>query len=71
MEGTIGRTKGGLNTKLHAVCDGEGRPLAMCLTPGQISDHIGAKILYSFLPDSVEVIMIANKGYVQMSIAQR
>ena len=23
----IGRTKGGLNSKLHAVCDGEGRPL--------------------------------------------
>src|SRR3546814_4398880 len=23
----IGRTKGGLNSKLHAVCDGHGRPL--------------------------------------------
>ena len=23
----IGRTKGGLNSKLHAVCDGQGRPL--------------------------------------------
>ena len=28
----IGRTKGGLNSKLHAVCDGEGRPLVMLLS---------------------------------------
>ena len=40
----IGRTKGGLNTKLHAVCDGMGRPIALCLTAGQTSDHLGAKI---------------------------
>ena len=38
----IGRTKGGLNSKLHAVCDGEGRPIIMLLTEGQISDHKGA-----------------------------
>ena len=30
----IGRTKGGRNTKLHAVCDGKGRPLVLLLTPG-------------------------------------
>lgn len=28
----IGRTKGGLNSKLHTVCDGEGRPLIMLLS---------------------------------------
>ena len=27
----IGRTKGGLNTKLHAVCDAKGRPLVLLL----------------------------------------
>lgn len=58
----IGRTKGGLNTKLHAVCDGQGRPLAMCLTAGQTSDHVGAKILYPMLPDGGGVL-IADKGY--------
>lgn len=52
-----------MNTKLHAVCDGEGRPLAMCLTAGQVSDHIGAKILYPALPDHAEATMIADKGY--------
>jgi len=59
----IGRTKGGLNTKLHAVCDGEGRPIAMCLTAGQTSDHVGAKILYPALQDGTAAIMIADKGY--------
>jgi transposase len=30
----IGRTKGGLNSKLHAVCDGHGRPLILLLSEG-------------------------------------
>lgn len=59
----IGRTKGGLNTKLHAVCDGEGRPLAMCLTAGQTSDHIGAKLLYPALQGASGTVLIGDKGY--------
>src|SRR5271170_4808430 len=35
----IGRTKGGLNSKLHVVCDGQGRPLIMLLSDGQMSDY--------------------------------
>jgi transposase len=31
----IGRTKGGSNSKLHAVCDGAGRPVIFLLTEGQ------------------------------------
>jgi transposase len=34
--------KGGLNSKLHAVCDGRGRPLIMLLSEGQTSDFKGA-----------------------------
>jgi transposase len=34
----LGRTKGGLNSKLHAAVDGYGRPLALSLTAGQVSD---------------------------------
>ena len=41
----IGRTKGGLNSKLHAVVNDDGKPIIMALTAGQVSDHIGAKIL--------------------------
>lgn len=35
----IDRTRGGLNSRLHAVCDGEGRLVAMLLTERQMSDH--------------------------------
>jgi transposase len=38
----IGRTKGGLNSKPHTVCDAEGRPLVLLLSEGQMSDHKGA-----------------------------
>ena len=41
----IGRTKGGLNSKLHAVCDGQGRPLVMLLSEGQMSDYKGAALM--------------------------
>ena len=39
----IGRTRGGLNSKLHAVCDGQGRPLVMLLSEGQMSDYKGQR----------------------------
>ncbi len=57
----IGRTKGGLNSKLHAVCDGEGRPLRLLLTEGQQSDHKGAATLLPDLPAATE--MLGDKGY--------
>ena len=38
----IGRTKGGLTSRLHAVCDCEGRPSSLFLTAGQVSDYTGA-----------------------------
>lgn len=28
----IGRTKGGENTKLHAICDSQGRPIDLFVT---------------------------------------
>jgi hypothetical protein len=31
----IGRTRRGLNSKLHAVCDNRGRPRVMLLTEGR------------------------------------
>lgn len=57
----IGRTKGGLNSKLHALCDGKGRPLVLCLTEGQLSDYVGAKLIYPALPNAK--VLIGDKGY--------
>ncbi|WP_396653588.1 transposase [Microbacterium sp. WCS2018Hpa-9] len=34
----MGRSRGGLTTKNHLVCDGKGRALAFVLTPGQTAD---------------------------------
>ncbi len=34
----------------------------MCLSEGQMSDHIGAKLLYPALPDSASYL-IGDKGY--------
>ena len=57
----IGRTKGGLNSKLHAVCDGQGRPVRLLLTECQQSDHKGAATLLPDLPAATE--MLGDKGY--------
>jgi transposase len=34
----LGRSRGGLTTKVHTICDGRGRNLTTCLTPGQAAD---------------------------------
>ena len=57
----IGRTKGGLNSKLQAVCDGKGRPLVLLLTVGQMNDHKGARLLLPALPPAQE--LLADRGY--------
>jgi len=33
---------GAVNSKLHSVCDGDGKPIALLLTAGQVSDYFGA-----------------------------
>lgn len=50
-----------MNSKLHAVTDADGRPIALLLTEGQMSDHTGAKLLYPSLPQVGS--LIADKGY--------
>ena len=57
----IERTKGGLNTKLHTVCDGEGRPIVMLLSEGQMSDHKGANLILDAPPPAKT--LIADRGY--------
>ncbi|MFT8808655.1 IS5 family transposase [Gluconobacter sp.] len=57
----IGRTKGGMNTKLHAITDQNGRPLSFFVTAGQVSDYTGASALLDSLP--VAQWMLADRGY--------
>jgi transposase len=57
----IGRTKGGLNTKLHPVTDAKGLPLKFFMTAGQVSDYTGAAALLGSLPAAE--CMLADRGY--------
>ena len=43
------------------MCDGDGKPVALLLTEGQMSDYKGAAILLHQLPKAQE--MIADRGY--------
>ena len=56
----IGRSRGGLSTKIHAVTDALGNPTGFHLTPGQAHDLEGADAL---LPSSKAQTVIADKGY--------
>lgn len=57
----IGKTKGGLNSKLHAVCDGSGRPVILLLSEGQMSDYKGAALICDALPPAK--YLLADRGY--------
>ena len=56
----MGRSRGGLTTKVHLRVDGLGNPQQVILTPGQVHDITQAPALIK----NVEVeIAIADKGY--------
>ena len=57
----IGQTKGGMNTKLHAVTDDSGRPVRFFITAGQVSDYTGAAALMNALPEADW--LLADRGY--------
>ncbi|WP_354494741.1 MULTISPECIES: transposase [Mesorhizobium] len=46
---TLGRSRGGFTTKLHARCDAKGRPLGFVLTPGQTHDTQGVAPLFRMI----------------------
>jgi len=50
-----------LNSKLHAVCDGEGRPIILLLSEGQMSDYKGAALMIDALPRAR--VLLGDKGY--------
>jgi transposase len=46
---SVGRSKGGLTSKLHAVVDANGLPIRLGLTPGEVHDNRLCSILLSGL----------------------
>jgi transposase len=56
----IGRSRGGLTTKIHARTDALGNPTGFLVTPGQVHDLAGADRL---LTDIAAGAVIADKAY--------
>ena len=56
----MGKSRGGLSTKIHAAVDALGNPVRLILTPGQASEYGAAPaLLAGFSPAAV----LGDKGY--------
>ena len=56
----IGRSRGGLSTKIHALVDALGNPIGFCLTGGEQHDLVGADHL---LPTMEADTLIGDKAF--------
>ena len=56
----IGRSRGGLSTKIHVLVDALGNPVELMLSPGQTNDLVCAEPL---LADSNPAALIGDKAY--------
>jgi transposase len=69
----MGRSRGGLTTKIHALVDAEGLPIALKLTEGQAHDGRSARDMLEAL--SQGQILLADRAYdadaLRQSLKQR
>jgi transposase len=63
---SLGRSRGGFSTKVHACCDALGNPRRFILSPGQQSDYKQAEPL---LGEDMPGAVVADKGYDSGSFA--
>ena len=56
----MGKSRGGLSTKIHAAVDALGNPLRLLLSPGQSSEMLQAQALIAGIRSDY---VIADKGY--------
>jgi transposase len=57
----LGRSRGGLTTKIHALTDDEGLPLKLSISPGQTHDINAAEELLGDIQQGQ--IVLGDKGY--------
>lgn len=57
----MGRSRGGLTTKIHALVDAEGRPIALKLTEGQAHDGRSAADMFETV--QAGQILLADRAY--------
>ena len=73
MDEGLGHRRGGLTTKFHLTCDGNGRPLSIVITPGQRHDSTQLESVLAGIrvprpggrgrPRTRPARLIADKGY--------
>ena len=56
----MGRSRGGLTTKIHALVDADGRPIALKLTEGQAHDGRSADDMLETVRDGA--ILLADRA---------
>jgi transposase len=57
----MGRSRGGLTSKIHAVVDTNGLPVHLALTPGEAHDNRQCSVLLSALLP--QTMLLADRGY--------
>jgi transposase len=57
----MGRSKGGLTTKIHALVDANGLPILLKLTPGQAHDGRSAADMFASLREGD--VLLADRAY--------
>ena len=62
---SIGKTRGGLNTKIHAIVGKDLRPVAFLLSAGNVDDCTEAVPLLKLLPDLKDCDILADKPMAQ------
>lgn len=60
-DNAIGKSRGGLSTKINAVVDERGLPIRLVITPGQASDKAPAGALIESLTRTRD--LVADRGY--------
>lgn len=69
----MGRSRGGLTTKIHALVDAEGLPIALKLSEGQAHDGVSARDMLGSL--KAGNILLADRAYdsdaLRQSLAER
>jgi len=65
----MGRSRGGLTTKIHVVVDGNGNPIMLKLTEGQAHDGRSAIDMLDDL--GPEQILLADRAYDSDALRQR
>ncbi len=59
----LGRSQGGWGTKVHLLCDGQGQPLGVVLTPGQRHESVVFEAVLATAGERRPAALAGDKAY--------